>query len=225
MIKEINILIYREDHTPGFQFFTGLIEKLYVVKLPKTNIGVRKIDFYFTDFNDQKITNNELIINLVFDFEMFDSLENNHSKKKYILEAFHYALIAFCKENSFDFSPFTIAYENTLEEHLTYSWWTLAKNEPSPNKEYFINLYHKVDVKEYEIYEVLFGSDMKEICRRICFKDVLPIFKIEQLTWINESEYFYKFHNASKLIQVSILSMLKNEKYNVEISTSLFFKK
>ena len=163
MVKEINVFVYREDHPAGFQFFTWMIEKMYLNEIPKNKIDIKKINIFFTNFKSVNEEKNILTINSIFDFKKFNSLKSNHLKKKYIIESLHNSIIEYFKLKQYNFSSFIIAYEKVYENNLTYSWWTSARHKKSPNKKFYVNLYHFVDIKKYEIFEVLFDSEKQDL--------------------------------------------------------------
>lgn len=228
MLKDIVIRVYPVDERPSFYFYTGGIDSLYSESIKKVNTGVFKyINIYFTSSKEKKCKEYPDLLNVdfYFDFNALEELKDNYSKKEYILVALHNAALVLCDTYKWDNKPFQEAYNYCFSRNLDYSWFFKNKLFVSPDKKYYFGLYHHVDMKIYEIYEILYDNSKNEIARRLCFKDETPIFSIEKASWGEVGGFFwYKFKGPTKIFNVNVHDILGNIGYDLNMSSSKFFK-
>lgn len=229
MIKSLDIRVYEDEKRPSFQFYTGGVEDLYYKNLNKFDTGIVKhINVYFTYKNDLRLIQDGSFVDVdvYFDFVFFEELTNNFQKKRYILDRLQVACLSLSDKFNWESIVFKKTFDRCISENLKYEWKFKNKLFKSPNRKYYFELYSIVDIASFEIYEVLYDSKKNELFRRICFKDKVPIFLIEDAYWDENSLFFYyKFKGPSKIFIVKVEDLINNIQYNLTEETSLFFKK
>jgi len=229
MIKNLSIRIYNYEHQDDYKFYDGGISDLYLKNLNNIDTGVFKyINIYFTNSEHFKIIEEGsfLDVNVYFNFDSFEKLLNNFQKKKYILERLQNAFISLCDKFNWDKAEFINSFSKCISRKLNHEWRFKNKLFKSPNMKYYFELFCKVDISNFEIYEILYDSNKNEISRRICFKDKVHVFSIEKAYWDENSLFFYyKFKGPSKIFIVKIEDLMNNVQYYLTEEISLFFKK
>ncbi|EOG6896218.1 hypothetical protein ACLH3T_001569 [Flavobacterium psychrophilum] len=228
MIKSLNIRVYKDEDRSNFQFYDGGVADLYLKNLNKIDTGVIKyINIYFTKKDNLKIIEEGsfLDINVYFDFEHFEKLSDNYQKKKYILDSLQIALLNLCDKFEWECLEFINSASKCISQQLNYEWIFKNKLFQSPDKCYYFGLYCKIDISSFEIYEIVYNSKKNEIARRLCFKDKVPVFLIENAYWGENSLFFqYKFIGPSKIFTARVEDIINHVQCDLTEPTSLFFK-
>lgn len=228
MLKELSIRVYRDEKRPTFQFYSGGIEQLYLLNLGKVNLGsLRIINVYFTnqDFGVVNKYDSIIDLNVTFDFFSYEKLASNFLKKQRILEVLHYGLVKLAGQLGWNTDCFKLSFQKCIESNLSYNWFFKGRLFRSPDRKYYFGLWHFVDVGEYEIWEVLYDENQKEINRRVCFKDRVCTFFIDYASWEGQNnEFFYRFNGPKKKFVAMVEDLIAGKEIDVTLGSSAFFK-
>ena len=227
MLKSVKIKVYPNSDGERILFSVAGIDLLYSKGLKKAYIGeIKTIEVFLVQSESMKITEyaDLIIADCFFDFYLYSSLDLKLEKTMMILDATHNCLLNLAKMYGWDSQIFLDANLYCYQRDLIYSWNFKNKYFASPNKKYFFSLYHVVDFYRYEIFEIIYDDQQKEIIRRLCFADDRPTFKIDEANWIDEKTFKYKFKGPNKIFFVNINDVFNGQKYNLATNTSQFFK-
>lgn len=228
MLNSIKILIRIKKNDPFFQFYDGGVGLLYFRNVGKVDGGfVKLINIYFSgdDFSQVTTTSNSVNADCYFDFALLKTLADNKSKKQYILDTLHGEMLRLCKVFSWDPTPFVYSYNRCLEQSLELTWLFKGKLFRSPDRKLYFGLFHVVDIEVFEIFEVIYDSNKKEIARRLCFTDSIPVFRLNEAFWSKDSKsFYYKFKGPQKVFEARVEDIRNNLPVFVDKNTGKFFK-
>lgn len=160
-----------------------------------------------------------------FDFNEFNSINDNEAKRLFILNNLHNAFLEICKLFSWDREQFEAAYQTCIDKKIIFDGFFRDKLFISPNKSIFMGLYFIEDIGSYDIYEILFDKQKKEIARRKCYHDRGMVFVIGWASWEGNNEmFYYKFKGPTKTFECNINELLEGKQYNLDMKSSDFFK-
>lgn len=229
IIKAINIGIIPNETQQRFES-VQCVSSLYLKQLGKFENGVcTYLEIYFTE----KIEDNgklERVQNFCHYYKFFSyndyiKLSDSYSKKALLTKYLNQAILELCDITEWEKDIFIETFARCQELDFKNEWFFKNKLFPSPDKQFYVGLYHVYDINKFEIYEVLFDKDKNEIARRVCFKDNIAIFRIDQLYWDKNSEIFnYKFKTPTKVFSTNVHEIIKGESLALPSNTSSYFK-
>lgn len=227
MLKELYVRVYRDEKRPSFQFYTGGIEQLYLLHIGKVQLNsIEIVNLYFTN-QEYKIVNDYttiLNVNVPFDFFKFEEKESNFEKKHMILDALHWGLNKLAVDFHWSTLAFESSYKKCVENNLSYNWFFKGKLFKNAENKFYFGMWHLVDIGEYQIWEILFDKNKKEINRRLCFKDNVCVFFIVYASWEGQNEqFFYRFNGPKKKFVANVKDLVTNKPIQgLEDSNSIF---
>lgn len=162
------------------------------------------------------------------DLAAYKAMPDNYDKKKFFLDFFHRTLLKLCDMFDWEKAPFEVAYQKCFEKNLVCDWFFKRKLFKSPDKQHYFGLYHIIEFEGYEVYEILYDKNKKELARRKCFHDFGGTFSVSWASWEGKNdEFYYRFSVISKTFTAKITDLLEGKQYDLPIpmNTSKFFKK
>jgi len=229
IIKAINIGFIPNETQQRFEA-VQCVSSLYLKQLGKfKNDECTYLKIYFTEKTDDdgrldKVQNFYHYYKF-FDYDKYMQLTDNYSKKALLSEYLNQAIIELCDITKWGKNVFNEAFLKCKELEFRNEWLFKNKYFPSPNRDYYVGLYHIHDIDNFSIFEVLLDKNKKEIARRLSFKDNVAVFRIENLYWSPDSESFnYKFKTPSKIFNRSIHELIDGKQLDLSMNTSGYFK-
>jgi len=229
IIKSINIGFVPNETQQRFES-VQCVSSLYLKQLGKfENQVCTYLKIYFTQNieDDKRLDKVQNFYHYYkfFDYKEYAKLSDSYSKKALLTEYLNHAIIELCEVTEWEKDVFNETFLRCKKLDFRNEWLFKDKYFRSPDRKYYIGLYHIYDIDNFNIFEILLDDNKNEIGRRLSFRDNVAVFRIKDLYWSTDSQSFnYKFRTPNKIFNRNVHEIIDDEALDLPANTSEYFK-